>query len=108
VKTNAKRIIATLVFAITYLVVGPYFFTPRFIVDETSEIFPFIFFCIFFYLLIFGLWDSVKYLGFWKVLGITILAWAFLIATNHKQINASLFCTNNPKLPLCSRTLNNN
>ena len=107
-KTNTKRIIATLVFAIIYLVVGPYFFTPRFIVDETSEIFPFIFFCFLVYGVSFGLWDAFKEKGILKVLGIIILVIFWIIATNHKQINASLFCTNNPKLPLCSRTLNNN
>ena len=105
-KTNTKRIIATLLIAITYLVVAPYFFNPRFIVDEASQIFPFIVSCILVYVVIFGIWDALKEKGVLKTVGIIILVIFLIIFTNLKKINASLFCTNNPDLPLCSRTVN--
>ena len=104
-KTNTKRVIVTLLIAITYLVVDEYFVNERFIVFDASLIIPFIVFCFLVYAVIFGIWDTLKEKGFLKTVGIIILVIFWIIFTNLEKINRSQFCTNNPYLPLCSRSV---
>ena len=55
-KTNTKRVIVTLLIAITYLVVDEYFVNERFIVFDASQIIPFIVFCFLFFSLCGNFW----------------------------------------------------
>ena len=59
-KTNTKRVIVTLLIAITYLVVDEYFVNERFIVFDASQIIPFIVFCFLVYAVIFGILGYIK------------------------------------------------
>ena len=61
-----------------------------FMINEPSEIIPFIIFCFLVYIVTFGLWDLLREKGFLKTLGILILVAIFLIFTNADKLTETL------------------
>lgn len=59
-------------------------------INEPSEIIPFIIFCFLVYIVTFGLWDLLREKGFLKTLGILILVAIFLIFTNADKLTETL------------------